>query len=250
MVKAGIRPVVGRKVMGVTLLSALRQRLSPAGRSDFWDAIGRTLVRWARPRMALFFYRRATALHGTSIHTWLHRAAASVRAGNLEEAALCYRALVQLDSGNPRSALRLAGIYEAIGAGQPALTVCQQALQRFPEAVCLHRQLGRLLLNSGSVEGALRAFRRAAELNPLHCDTQYYVAIALRRAGRTAEARETLRKAMSLRPSDPKLYYALGMCCSPTTEAKESTELLLAGLSVEQATEGLTPVSWGAPAEE
>jgi len=75
------------------------------------------------------------------------------------------------------------------------------------------------------------------------------VAIALRRAGRTAEARETLRKAMSLRPSDPKLYYALGMCCSPTTEAKESTELLLAGLSVEQATEGLTPVNWGAPAE-
>ena len=165
--------MLGRKVMGVRLLSALRQRLSPAGRSDFWDGIGRTLVRWGRPRMALTLYRRATALHGTAIHTWLHRAAASVRAGDLEEAAVCYRALVQLDSDNPRSALRLAGIYEAIGAGQPALTVCQQALRRFPEAVSLHRQLGRLLLNSGSVDGALRAIRRAAELNPLHSDTHY-----------------------------------------------------------------------------
>ena len=247
--KAGARHVLGRNVVGMRLLSALRQRLSPAGRSDFWDAIGRTLARWGKPRMALAFYRRATAAHGTAIHTWLHRAAASVRAGDLDEAALCYRALVQLDSDNPRSALRLAGIYEAIGAGQPALTVCQQALRRFPEAVSLHRQLGRLLLNSGSVDGALRAFRRAAELNPLHCDTQYYVAMALKRVGRTCEARETLRKAMSLRPSDPKLYYALGMCCSPTAEAKESAELLLAGLSVEQATQGLTPVSWGAPAE-
>jgi len=200
--------------------------------------------------MALACYRRATALDGDCTDTWLHRAAASVRAGDLAEAAFCYRALVQLDSSNPRAALRLAGIYEAIGAAQPALTVCQQALHRFPEVVCLHRQLGRLLLNSGSVEGALRAFRRAAELNPLHCDTHYYVALALKRVGRTAEARETLRKAMSLRPNDPKLYYALGMCCSPTAQARESTEMLLAGLSAEQAAEGLKPVSWGAPAEQ
>jgi Flp pilus assembly protein TadD len=99
----------------------------------------------------------------------------------------------------------------------------------------------------GSIHGALRALERAAELSPRHGDTHYFVGLALRRAGRHEDAREALKRALSLRPDDPKLYYALGLCCTPGEVSGEAESSLLAGLAAEQVTADLAPPHWTSP---
>jgi len=244
-VELGIRR--GRRGRKRNLLGTLRDIFFRADlRAQVWLAIGRALIRRRRPHVALRLYRRATALDPHSVRFWRHHAAAAVRSGNLEEASLCYRTIARLDGQNPRAHARVAASYDLLGASGAALKACRGALKRFPDAACLHRQLGQILLNTGSVDSALRALERAAELSPRHCDTYYFVGLALRRAGRVKDAREALRRALSLRPDDPKLYYALGLCCTPGEE-RETAGLLLAGLAAEQAVADLAPPQWTSP---
>lgn len=207
--------------------------ISAETRAARWDRCGRLLTRWGRPRWGLRMFRRATWLQGDSSRLWLRRAAAAMRAGALEEVVVCYRALVRLEPNNPRAYWRLATMYDALGAGGAAVEVCRHGLRRMPQAGCLHRQYAHLLLNAGSLQGALRAFEQAAALNPEHCDTQYYAGLALRQAGRVEEARRALKRALALRPDDPKLYYALGLCCK-AAEIQESVGWLLQGLAAER----------------
>jgi len=189
--------------------------------------------------VALRFYRKATALEPQSLRLWRHHAAAAMRSGRIEEASLCYRTMVRLDGDNPRAYLRVVASYDLLGASKAALDACRAALDRFPNAACLYRQYGHLLLNCGAVHDALRALERAAELSPRHGDTHYFVGLALRRAGRLDDARNALRRALSLRPDDPKLYYALGLCCTPGESGEAAFALLLSGLASE-----LTPPQW------
>jgi tetratricopeptide (TPR) repeat protein len=168
-----------------------------------------------------------------------------VRSGHLEEASLCYRTIARLDSDNPRAHARVAASYDVLGSPRAALEICRSALRQFPDAACLHRQLGQILLSLGSIHGALRSLERAAELTPRHGDTYYFTGLALRQAGRKREAREALRRALALRPEDPKLYYALGLCCNPEErDDAEPVGLLLAGIAAEDPAADLAPPRW------
>jgi tetratricopeptide (TPR) repeat protein len=149
--------------------------------------------------------------------------------------------MLRLDMGNPRAYSRVAACYIALGSGAAAVKVCRDAIARFPNEPFLYRQLGQILFSRGEVHSALRALSRAAELGPRHCDTQYFVGLALRHAGRRREAREVLRYAVSLRPDDPKLYYALGLCCDPEGDGENPVSLLLSGLAAEDLAADLPP---------
>jgi Flp pilus assembly protein TadD len=61
------------------------------------------------------------------------------------------------------------------------------------------------------------------------------------------DARAALKRALSLRPDDPKLYYALGLCCKPGEVSGEAESSLLAGLAIEQVTADLAPPRWISP---
>ncbi len=186
-----------------------------------------------RPAWALRAFRRATALGGEAMRPWLRRAAAAMRAGDCEEAALCYRTLLRMQPENPRAYWRLAMVYEFLGSAAAAREVCRQGVKRIPRAACLLRLYARLSLNSGRPEEALEALARAEEAGPMHCDTQYYLAMTLRQMGRLEEARSALQRAMELRPDDPKLYYALGICCQ-AADVQQSVGWLLQGMAVER----------------
>jgi len=227
--------------------SGVRGLFAPFGRparAQIWDAVGRALVRRGRASWALFFYRRATILDSLNSKLWYHRGAAAMRAARLEEAASCYRVLLRLKRDHPRSFLRLAGIYDLIGAPQAGLEVCRRGIEQWPLSACFYRLMGRLLLRTGAVTEALRALQKALELAPRHNDTRYYLGLMLSYAGRAAEAREALRHALSLRPDDPKLYYALGLCCRNGKQDPEQVQYLLEGLSAEQLAAGLAPPCW------
>ena len=233
-----------RRGLSTRLLSAALRPLSRKGRAENWCSYARWLMRRRRPSWALSLCRRACTLAPGDLRHWRYRAAAAVRSGRLDEAGLCYRTMARLDPRNPRAHARLAGLYELLGAPEAARRVCLDAVCNLPDAACLHRMLGRIFLNLGSIEDALRALHRAAELNPFHCDTQYYVALALRRANRADDARRALRRALALRPDDPKLYYALGLCCSPDRAERDALGLLLEGLALEELATKLVPPRW------
>lgn len=238
----------GTFLHGLCHLSGFALELaSRPSRAALFDRGGRYFVRRGAHRWALWLYRRASQLQGDNGRIWHHRAAAAVRGGDLEEAALCYRVLARLDPHNPRAHCRLAGIYELVGAPRAALDVCRRALDRAPDSPCLHRQLGRLLFNTGAVHSALRSLQRAADLSPGHCDTHYCIGLAMRQAGKLPEARSALRRALALRSDDPKLYYALGLCCSPNGDVQEPVALLLRGLAQERLDAGLDPPIYSPP---
>ncbi len=217
-------------------VAAFSRLLSPDPRARACDSLARLLLHWRGPVWALPFYRKAAHLAPSNRPIWLRRAAAAVRAGRLEEAALSYRRLARMDPDNPRAHARLAAVYDAMGAPRAAMDVCGRALRRFPHSAVLHRRLGRLLVAAGAIPAALRSLHRAADLSPTDCDTQYFIALALRRAGRLAEARSALRRALAMKPHDPKLYYALGLCYDIGDPHRESASLFLKGLAAERLT--------------
>lgn len=98
------------------------------------------------------------------------------------------------------------------GEAIPALDAIAASL---PDKYYLQFYLGLARLNGGEVDSALRHFRRALEMNPDESETPSiysYMGVALKEAGRFAEALDCLRKGAALDPERTDLHNLMGYC--------------------------------------
>ncbi len=99
-----------------------------------------------------------------------------------------------------------ANLLLALKYGKCATESIDKALEldpKSPEAY-LSRGVGNYYLPptlGGGLEPAIRDFRKAIELSPKSAEAQLWLGIALRRAGRNAEARAALKKSLELDPN-------------------------------------------------
>lgn len=89
--------------------------------------------------------------------------------------------------------------------GRRAVAAHARAVELDPANAAAHVGLGIAKLETpallgGSADAALRFFRRARELEPGLARAWIWEGIALRRAGQSAEARDALRRALTLEP--------------------------------------------------
>jgi tetratricopeptide (TPR) repeat protein len=115
----------------------------------------------------------------------LERAAALVQSGAFEPAATMLRQFLSVDRANRRAQEMLAFALESMGDLEGERQVRSALAREFPEDSRIQSDYGRVLERSGDDGGALRAYRRARELNAAASTPELDAAIE-RMRGRTA----------------------------------------------------------------
>ena len=114
------------------------------------------------------------------------------QAGDFENAANLYRALVQRHGEDASLRAEFALALESTGRGDEALAVAEAAAASGGSLAAPHGAYGQLLLNRHRHEEAIAQLRLALEHDPSHLDAALHLATALRAAGRNDEARAAM----------------------------------------------------------
>ena len=96
------------------------------------------------------------------------------------------------------------------GQLEEAIAAYRRALQIQPNLPAAHNNLGRALATAGRFEDAIVAHRRALELAPDFHDAFYRLGIALSGQGAVEEAICAYRQALDLKSDSPAVHHALG----------------------------------------
>lgn len=126
---------------------------------------------------------------------------AAERAVALNGSSSEYHRILGTLCGQVIPAAKLAGI----SRGRCALDEVNKALKLDPKAAInyLSRGVGNYYLPSafgGGIDLAIKDFQKAIDLDPRSADAHLWMGVALRKAGRNADARKSFQKALDLNP--------------------------------------------------
>jgi tetratricopeptide (TPR) repeat protein len=108
----------------------------------------------------------------------------------------------------------LALEWEAEPAARPrAIEAYQRVLEKRPNWVEPHINLGTLFYEQQDARQAARCYQRAIELDPNNPLPRFNLGSVLDELGAPAEAREQLRRALHLRPEFADAHYNLALVC-------------------------------------
>jgi len=151
---------------------------------------------------------------------------AAYRAGQLNLAKEYFRAAADMETGDPRPHAALGRIY-AKSAGfnytskkqafEAAIYEFEKALELGGEEADVLNDLGWIFIQSGRYEDAQETLRRAVEIGE---KAMYYcnLGIALRRAGKDAEALKAFEDALEIDPEMKEAHFFLGTLYSERGE--------------------------------
>jgi len=123
--------------------------------------------------------------------------------GDLEAAIATLRKLAEADSRRaPRYLQRMAEHAHALYRDEDAVRFAAEAVARTPEDAEGHRRLGDLLRSRQDLEGAIRAYRKALELEERLFTTYFDLAELYLARGEHDEADRLYRRVLGLTPDD------------------------------------------------
>lgn len=131
-------------------------------------------------------------------------AAGYARSGKLPQARAMYEALVAGASDDAEALNNLANVM-LLQKDPKALQIAERALAAKPGAAYIIGTTGWAAFQAGQGDRALQLLRDARLRDPANADTRYFLGAVLASKGRSTEAREELRGAIS---SGPALSYA------------------------------------------
>lgn len=153
------------------------------------------------------------------------RAAIAEREGRLEDAARDYAAAAD-DAEDPSAYARLGATLCALGRVDDARRAFAEGLERDERAAVVHRERARCALARDALTEASHAAQRAVVLDPGDRESRALLEMALRRAGRTAEADALLDEARAARaPVRPPRVTAPGASSLPASIASPGADL-------------------------
>ncbi len=155
------------------------------------------------------------------------------RAGRLEEAGRCYRALLAAAPGHADGSHLLGLVEHAAGRHAAALTHLRAAVRLRPEVANFHASLGTASLAAGDLAAAEAGFRAALGREPGNADAWANLGLALLRDARPAEAEAALRAAVRLAPSAADARGNLGACLHRLGRLDEAAAALRAALRLD-----------------
>lgn len=151
--------------------------------------------------------------------------------GELEDAELRYREILQVAPDHP-DALHLLGVIRVQqGDGATAANLIARAIERNPNNPDYHANLGAAFQKLGRTEEAERAYRQALSLNPALTEPLTNLAAICHDAGRLEEAEACCRQALAVNPALAKALRKivdLAFQANRHADAVESLERLIA----------------------
>lgn len=147
------------------------------------------------------------------------------RSGNRPQAEHLYRAVLELDPGNPDALHFLGVLRHQEGHDAEAVELIRQALERTPEHPAAHNNLGNVLQESGHLEEAADCYRRVIELDPERADAHNNLGIVLRALRRPEQAEPCYRRAIELEPDNIHFLNNLGNLLRATGRVREGMHL-------------------------
>jgi tetratricopeptide (TPR) repeat protein len=130
------------------------------------------------------------------------------RQGRYEEAERGLEAALALDPGFVPAYVNLADLQRETARDADSERTLRRGLEQAGEHAALRHSLGLALVRLGRQEAALAEFERAAQLEPEDARYAYVHAVALHSAGRVADARRELDRALARHPDDRDLLMA------------------------------------------
>jgi tetratricopeptide (TPR) repeat protein len=127
-------------------------------------------------------------------------AAELVRAGRLDEAQARVEDVLRGDPDSHEALLAMALIAAQRSDHLSSLDYCRRAIERSPDYVDAHQQLGLSALRLGRPDKAIEALERAAAIDPYHKQVQNRLGVAYVRAGREDDARRAWSRALEIDP--------------------------------------------------
>jgi serine/threonine-protein kinase len=108
------------------------------------------------------------------------------------------------------------------GEVDEAIRAARKAIQLDPKGRMAHYQLGRCLQASGRLDEAMAEYRRAIQLDPKEWMAHYGLGRCLQASGRLDEAMAEYRRAIQLDPKEWMAHHGLGTCLQASDRLDEA----------------------------
>ncbi|MEI7437205.1 MAG: tetratricopeptide repeat protein [bacterium] len=102
----------------------------------------------------------------------------------------------------------------------------RDSLASAPDYVATYMSLGYLKFEQGDLQGALTAYKKAAQIDPRCTETYYRLGGMYERLGQPANAEQAYRQALELSPGTARIYMNLGMLLYNAGRSQEAAPLL------------------------
>jgi tetratricopeptide (TPR) repeat protein len=178
-----------------TLQDAVRRT---SGDPDAAEALADLYLATGNRAAALKYYEHVAARRGRPVGTLIAIGILKQEAGDAKGARLSYERALALDSNATVAANNLAWLDAAEGQFARAVEVAERAAAGAPEAAQVLDTLGWMYHLAGKPNQAIRALMIARNKTPDNPLYHHHLGVAYRRAGRLAEARASLERALRL----------------------------------------------------
>ena len=185
--------------------AAAKAGVSDAELAEAYGALGQLYNAYEVSEAALACYRNANRLAPGDFR-WLHLLGyASAQAGNIEKAAVYFRAARAINPKYAATAVRLGDAFLQLNRMEDARREWQAALAVDPKNGAAHAGLGDAALAAKKYAEAIPHFEAALVSVPAANRLHYSLAMAYRGVGKREEARAHLAKrgSVGVRPVDP-----------------------------------------------
>jgi tetratricopeptide (TPR) repeat protein len=145
--------------------------------------------------------------------------------GELEKALASFKISMQLRPQYVPAVVNASLIYARLGDGTNAERSLRRALQLDPANAVANFNLGLLLAEQGNLGGAEESLRAALKADPRFHEAAYNLGVLLARDGRD-EGIRWCRRAIELRPGEPKYGYTLAFFLNERGSADEACQVL------------------------
>jgi tetratricopeptide (TPR) repeat protein len=162
----------------------------------------------------------------TGRKAWLDYATQLIRQGRLDEATPLVLRTVRVYPNSAEAWILLARIHMRRKDYAAAKDSWEMALERAPEAVEAHMQLGVTLLHTGQANAAIERFQRAIELKPNLSEAHHNLGLSFTAVGQTGDALKAFREAIRLQPGFVDSYLGMADLLGSAGDIGQARKLL------------------------
>jgi predicted TPR repeat methyltransferase len=144
------------------------------------------------------------------------------RSGNLDEAEIIYRRILEIDADHGDALHFLGVLSHQRGRSETAIELIQKSIAVHPDQADRYNNLGNVLVELGRLSEAVHAYQKTVALRPDHADAFNNLGAVLKAQGRYQDAAAAYQQAIDLNPKHVNAYNNFGNLLSSRGMVKEA----------------------------